>query len=98
MKTVLYVVATCLFASSALAAGSGDTVRIDGPLTYEVFDPTVEHGHLESCPAEFDPDKYRCALTLATDMAHIFVFELDGDQPLVAIKSFDLMEGGLLSY
>jgi hypothetical protein len=45
------------------------------------------------CPAEFDMDKMFCRMTLADDRAHVFVFDLDADQPLLAVKSYDLDEG-----
>ena len=32
-------------------------------------------------------------MTLADDRAHVFVFDLDADQPLLAVKSYDLDEG-----
>jgi hypothetical protein len=34
-------------------------------------------------------------MTLAADMAHVFVFHYDGDQPLLAVKSYPLDDGCL---
>ena len=45
--------------------------------------------------AEFDPDAVFCRMTLAADMAHVFVFHYDGDQPLLAVKSYALDDGFL---
>ena len=34
-------------------------------------------------------------MTLAADLAHVFVFALDGAQPLLAVKSYELGDGFL---
>ena len=58
--------------------------------TYEVYEASVTHTDLEGCPVEFDTEQVFCRLTLANDMAHVFVFSYDGDQPLLAVKSYEL--------
>jgi hypothetical protein len=70
-------------------------VALPGALPYAVFETTVEHADLAACPQGFDGDKVFCRLTLAAEAAHVFVFSLDGDQPLVAVKSYALDEGVL---
>ncbi|RLJ59357.1 hypothetical protein BCF46_1506 [Litoreibacter meonggei] len=89
-------------ATSALASGaddkahSGDTTFLpDGAFTYEVFEASVEHADLEGCPKQFDTDVVFCRITLASDQAHIFVFSYEGDQPLMAVKPYDLTDGFL---
>jgi hypothetical protein len=75
---------------AARAEGPEGTIVIPGALTYEVFETTVEHADLAECPAGFDGGKVFCRLTLASDGAHVFAFALDGDQPLVAVKSYEM--------
>ena len=66
---------------------------MDGRMTYELFEHTVEHADLAGCPPAFDPDTQFCRMTLADERAHVFVFGLEGDQPLQAVKSYELSEG-----
>ncbi|TYO85236.1 hypothetical protein [Oceanicella actignis] len=87
--------------AAALASGPGEK-HPEGPayleggvLTYEVFESAVEHADLDSCPAEFDPEAVFCRLTLAADGANVFVFSLEGDQPLLAVKRYELNDGFL---
>jgi len=65
----------------------------DGRMTYELFETSIEHVDLPGCPADVDEERHFCRLTLAAERAHVFVFALDGDQPLVAIHSYDLEAG-----
>jgi hypothetical protein len=62
-------------------------------MTYQLFEHTVEHADLAGCPSEFDPETQFCRMTLADERAHVFVFDLEGDQLLQAVKSYDLAEG-----
>jgi len=66
---------------------------LDGQMTYELFEHTVEHADLAGCPPEFDTKTQFCRMTLAAERAHIFVFDYAGDQPLQAVKSYDLADG-----
>ncbi|MEQ8903211.1 MAG: hypothetical protein RID11_05560 [Roseovarius sp.] len=66
---------------------------LDGHMTYELFEHTVEHADLAGCPPEFDAGTQFCRMTLADERAHVFVFDLEGDQPLQAVKSYELSEG-----
>lgn len=90
-----------LAAGAAPASGPGEShsggtfYPGGGVLTYEMFEAAVEHADLEGCPAEFDTDVVFCRITLANDMAHVFAFAHDGDQPLLAIKSYELGDGFL---
>ena len=99
MPRTLLVTALCLapfaaFATDTDTAKTPETVILDtSGFTYELFEYTVEHADLATCPEGFDPDEMFCRLTLAADMAHVFVFSLDGDQPLVAVQSHELFEG-----
>lgn len=97
----LSTVCACLIATSAMASGPSEMHREgtayleNGSLSYAVFEASIEHVDLEACPAEFDPDAVFCRMTLAADMAHVFVFHYDGDQPLLAVKSYALGDGFL---
>ncbi|HMB13260.1 MAG TPA: hypothetical protein VKN37_04565 [Roseovarius sp.] len=66
---------------------------LDGHMTYEIFERTVEHADLAGCPPEFDIETQFCRMTLAAERAHVFVFDYAGDQPLQAVKSYDLADG-----
>ena len=93
-KIIALTLVSTVFGTAAAYAASADTVA-DGVLTYALFEDAVEHADLESCPAGFDDETVFCRLTLANEQAHVFVFSYDGDQPLVAIKAFELTEAGL---
>lgn len=90
----------CL-APAAIASGPGETHHggasflPNGALTYEIFEATIEHVDLAGCPAQFDPEVVFCRMTLASDLAHVFAFRYDGDQALLAIKSYELEDGFL---
>ena len=74
---------------------SGTAYLANGQFTYEVFEATVEHADLEGCPADFDTDAVFCRVTIASDLAHIFAFSYNGDQHLLAVKSYELTDGFL---
>ena len=88
-------------ATPALASGPGEShaegvaYLPGGALGYATFETAVAHVDLEGCPAEFDPDAVFCRMTLANEMAHVFVFSFDGDQPLLAVKDYELTDGFL---
>lgn len=94
---------TLLLTAPALASGPGEhgpssgdvSYLANGAFTYEVFEASVEHVDLAACPVQFDPDAVFCRMTLAADMAHVFVFSYDGTQPLLAVKSYALDDGFL---
>lgn len=77
-------------------AVAGDTRYLPGAeMTYEVFETAIEHADLDHCPAEFDPETVFCRLTLANDGAHVFIFSHEGDQPLLAVRSYPLDRSAL---
>lgn len=101
MTKVLFLLSSLSLPVAAFASGAGDphhggTAYLgQARFTYELFEATVEHVDLEGCPAEFDPDAVFCRMTLASDLAHVFAFSFDADQPLLAIKSYELTDGFL---
>ena len=91
-----------LFAvGAASASGPGENHQggtgylANGTLTYEIFETSVEHVDLAGCPADFDTDVVFCRMTLAADLAHVFVFAYADNQPLLAVKSYELDDGFL---
>lgn len=82
MKNILLAFALLTTASSALAA---ETI----PFTYEAFEASVPHADMEECPASMNVKNAFCRLTLHTESFHVFAFSQDGDQPLVAFKTFE---------
>lgn len=97
MKLVNILIALTLPAGFAAASDldepTGRTMHLgDGPLSYEVFEAAVAHVDLERCPAEFADEEVFCRMTLANGQAHVFVFSMDPDTPLLAIKSLELTE------
>ena len=100
---MICAVCAAFLATAAPAASDGDmqaenTVHLTGgTLTYEVFEAAIGHVDLPGCPQEFDADKMFCRMTVASDFAHVFVFEYGGDQPLHAIKSYAL-DGDFLPF
>jgi len=99
-KTIL-TAALCVLATASSASGPGKNHKggasflENGSLGYELFETAVPHVDLATCPAQFDPEAVFCRMTLVNDMAHVFVFDLEGNQPLLAIKSYELGDGFL---
>ncbi|WP_323782540.1 hypothetical protein [Thalassovita sp.] len=95
------LIATLAGSGMALASGPGEKHATGpyylegGAFVYEAFEKALDHVDLEGCPAEFDPDTVFCRMTLHDDQAHVFVFSYEGDQPLLAIKSYLLTDGFL---
>lgn len=82
-----------LMSLAPLAAQADTPEALLGKMTYEVFEHSIEHADLATCPAEFDDETQFCRMTLADDRLHVFVFGIDGDQTLLAVKSYDLDDG-----
>lgn len=101
MPRFLPVLMAMTLPAAALASGAGEKAHggtaylAQAQFTYALFEETVDHVDLADCPAEFDPDAVFCRMTLASEQAHVFAFSLDGDQPLLAVKSYALDEGFL---
>lgn len=95
-----FLVALIFAPAVALASGPGDTIHegvadVTGGLSYAVFEASVEHAVLTTCPPEFDGGTYFCRLTIAADAAHVFVFAYEGEQLLRAVKTYELGDGFL---
>ena len=85
------------FAILAIAATLPGMAAADDfiPLTYEEFEAAVPHIDLPVCPVPLAaPDRF-CRMTTHADQLNVFVFSEDGDQPLVALRSWpaDLLVG-----
>ncbi|MFP7673904.1 hypothetical protein ACG74X_11190 [Marivita sp. S0852] len=90
-----------LSTSMAGASDSGDpqaletSVLENGVMSYQIFEASIKHVDLETCPADVDGDSTFCRMTLASDLAHVFVFSDDGEQPLLSVRSYELGDGFL---
>lgn len=82
MKKFLLSFVLLATASSAFAAESI-------PLTYGAFEVSIPHADMEECPAAMNVKGAFCRLTLHSESFHVFAFAEDGDQPLVAFKTFE---------
>lgn len=65
------------------------------PLNYQDFEAAVAHIDLPICPAPLAAPARFCRMTTNADQLNVFAFSEDGDQPLVAFKSWsaDLLVG-----
>lgn len=107
MKTpLLRLLAAGTLTAAPLTLAADNPARLDPVQTttlsaegfpYALFETTIDHADLAGCPDGIDSATRFCRLTLAGDMAHVFVFALDGAQPLLAVHSFDL-SGQLLPF
>ncbi len=59
------------------------------PLTYDVFEISVPHIDLETCPESLNTHQAFCRATMANDALHVFAFDENGDNPLVAFATFE---------
>lgn len=57
-------------------------------LTYEAFEQSVPHIDLAVCPEPLQAPGRFCRLTTHADALNVFVFSEDGDQPLIAMRSW----------
>lgn len=67
------------------AADAGE----DQTLTYEMFEASVPHIDLETCPADLAQQDTFCRASIHHEEIHVFAFSLDGDSPLVGFKSYE---------
>jgi hypothetical protein len=58
------------------------------PLTYAIFELSVPHLDLKECPTGLARPGAFCRASTANDLVHVFVFAGDGDQCLLAVKSY----------
>lgn len=80
-----------LAAGTSMALADDDATATKGlVMDYEIFENTVHHADLDTCPEEFADQAVFCRLTMAHDQLNIIVFSEDGDQPMIAVKQVDL--------
>jgi hypothetical protein len=88
------VLAAPALASAPSAKKAEGTIYLEGAaMTYDLFEKSVMHVDLPQCPAEFDPEKVFCRMTIAADHVNVFVFARDGAQLLLAIKRYPIDKG-----
>ncbi len=91
-------VAMACDADGAAAVAQDVAYLPGGVMTYEVFESAVVHEDVDTCPAEFDPERVFCRVTLAGGAVHVFVFDLNDDQALLAVKPLALDQDGVLPF
>lgn len=84
--------ALAFVAAPALAQQAGPTVTEtpNGVMTYGIFEPTVEHGDMEDCPAALAQEGRMCRLVLQNDALWVFAFAADGDMEMQAVAEYPL--------
>ncbi len=61
-------------------------------LSYAAFEASVPHADMVDCPAALAaPDRF-CRMTLAAETVSVWVFALEGEQPLLALQPYDIEE------
>lgn len=74
---------------AAAHAGAADAGTAPLALTYDTFEQAVAHVDLEVCPEPLAAPGRFCRATLVNGMINVFAFSDEGDQPLVAVQSWD---------
>lgn len=77
--------AISLYVAALFAASAGHAQTF----TYADFEPTIAHLDLETCPPGLAQGDVFCRLTVHHETLHVFVFSLDGDQPFLAVRSYE---------
>ncbi len=85
-----FYLSVVLLVQAATPALSQDASK-DTPLamTYEVFEASVDHIDLPSCPSDIAAPNRFCRMTAHRDGLNVFAFSDEGDQPLVAVKTYE---------
>jgi len=83
----LAVSAAAIFVSTATLSLAEDT-GASCALNYEVFEASVPHTDLETCPGSTKIDGGYCRLSLVAEVATIFAFSENTDC-LIASQSYD---------
>lgn len=84
-----------IFCASAFPVFGAPSTQV---LTYDIFEVSVPHMDLESCPETLQAENVFCRATLHHEELHVFAFTYDGDSPLVGFKTFSAQGiGSLLS-
>lgn len=61
-------------------------------LSYAAFEASVPHADMVDCPTALAaPDRF-CRMTLAAETVSVWVFALEGEQPLLALQPYDIEE------
>ena len=58
------------------------------PMTYAAFEFAVPHLDIASCPADLARTNAFCRASVGNDAVHVFMFAQDGEQCLLAMKSY----------
>ena len=86
MKNLLPAIATAaLFAAPQLATADAPDPMV---MTYEVFEESVPHIDLATCPAEMAGDDRFCRAVVNHDAFHVFAFLYEDGSPAVAYRAY----------
>lgn len=80
-----------IFTAAAITLGFGtvaDAGTNAAPLTYDIFEASIPHMDLETCPIALQTENVFCRATLHHEELHVFVFSFDGDSPMVGFQTF----------
>lgn len=80
--------ALCALGAALALSTSAKADVTPAVLTYDLFEQTVPHVDLATCPTEFDTTAVFCRAVLTHGDMHVFVFSYDGDSPFVAARSY----------
>lgn len=70
----------------------------DGVLTYEMFEASVPHADLSTCPTSLAGDDRFCRLTLSDGYLTVWAFRNEGRQELLAMLTHDTEDEGLFGF
>lgn len=61
-------------------------------LSYAAFEASIPHADLADCPEALAGADRFCRMTLNAETITVWVFGLEGDQPLIAAQTYDIEE------
>lgn len=61
-------------------------------LTYAAFEASIPHADLADCPEALAGADRFCRMTLNAETITVWVFGMEGDQPLIAAQTYDIEE------
>jgi hypothetical protein len=77
-----------IIACASAMAGGQALAQSACPMTYAAFEFAVPHLDLQACPADLARSGVFCRASTGNDAVHVFVFAQEGEQCLVAMKSY----------
>lgn len=72
--------------ATGIQVGNGPSNGLS--MTYEIFEGTVPHVDLSDCPIPLLGEDRFCRLGIAGENVTVFAFSTEGDQPMIAVRSW----------